>query len=111
MEQPVRLERRNYHETLETWLDVDAGGGWRPSPDVARVWVKSAHDYAYILQASAASAFITHLRRNGREHTAAEVHWRWTHQAPVPPLAPSTTGTIRVLPGQLGLFDAIQGET
>jgi hypothetical protein len=105
MEQPVKLERRNYHETLQAWLDIDAEGRWRPSPDVTRVWVKRAHDYTIILQASAASAFIGWLQRNGRAHEAATVRWRWTHQAPVPPLAPSPTGTVSVLSNQLPLFD------
>jgi hypothetical protein len=107
MEQPLELERRNYHGTLETWLDVDADGGWRPSPDVTRAWVKSAHDYTIILRPSAASAFIGWLHRNGHVHEAVAVSWRWTHQAPVPPLTPSPTGTISVLPKQLPLFDGL----
>jgi hypothetical protein len=111
MVKPVGLERRHFEGTLQAWLDTDAQGAWRPSPDVSCGWDKGKHDRIWYLHASAASAYITWLRRNGRAHEAAEVQWRFVHGAPVPPFKPETPSGVRIvpLPNQPGLFDSVSG--
>jgi hypothetical protein len=66
---------------------------------------KRKRDRIYGLCTSAASAFITWLRAHGQVDAAAEVQWRFQHQAPVPMLKPSPTAAVPVLLGQQRLFD------
>jgi hypothetical protein len=98
------LERRNFEARVETWLDGDARGAWHHSPDVSRAFDKQKRDVVYGLRASAVSAFTAWLRARGQAYEASVVQWRFDHQAPVPPLPPSPTGTVQVLPGQMSLF-------